>query len=620
MAKRPFSTPFSTILTARLARRAFLKGSLAATVASVFPLAGCATPTARSMPMGFTAIPASSDDALKVPPEYDATVLFRWGDPVGVAGNMPAFRPDASNSAADQAVQAGMHHDGMWFHPLPVRHRYVDSRSARDEPRISRRWAAVHRWRPDLERREGAQGAGRRRRLGDRGAPASRSLGSRPAVETRAPDHRLYAMRDLRTGGGLRHRCAPLRIPPAARCSAPTTAAPMAGRRGGRISPARRTGSSSSLPPAQRRPTSARYGIGKGRGYKLGAPRRAVRRGEAPERGEPLRLGGRDRSLRPAIEAGEAHRARTHQARGRMPGLGARSSHRVLHGRRRELRVRLQVRRGEAMEPRQPEANRTLLDEGTLYAARFDADGSGVWLPLVHGVGPLTAANGFRTRRRCSSGRDRPPTRVGATPMDRPEWCAVHPVTREVYVTLTNNTARGREKLPGPDAANPRANNLFGQIVRWRETGDDPTATAFNWDLFALAGVPENADPANRGKHQGRRVRLPRRPVVRRARRAVGADRHLAHHASTMASSRRSATTRCSPPIRPRGEFQRFPHRAARLRGHRPSRRRRTAAPASSTSSTRARTAGESNDPEEPRAIRTGPTSGPTAGHARRRS
>ena len=119
MAKRPFSTPFSTILTARLARRAFLKGSLAATVASVFPLAGCATPTARSMPMGFTAIPASSDDALKVPPEYDATVLFRWGDPVGVAGNMPAFRPDASNSAADQAVQAGMHHDGMWFHPLP---------------------------------------------------------------------------------------------------------------------------------------------------------------------------------------------------------------------------------------------------------------------------------------------------------------------------------------------------------------------------------------------------------------------------------------------------------------------------------------------------------------------
>ena len=153
--------------------------------------------------------------------------------------------------------------------------------------------------------------------------------------------------------------------------------------------------------------------------------------------------------------------------------------------------------------PASREANRTLLDEGTLYAARFDADGSGVWLPLVHGVGPLTAANGFpdqaavlvRTRQAADA--------VGATPMDRPEWCAVHPVTREVYVTLTNNTARGREKLPGPDAANPRAGNLFGQIVRWRETADDVTATTFKWDLFALGGVPENADPANRGRFKG---------------------------------------------------------------------------------------------------------------------
>jgi secreted PhoX family phosphatase len=31
---------------------------------------------------------------------------------------------------------------------------------------------------------------------------------------------------------------------------------------------------------------------------------------------------------------------------------------------------------------------------------------------------------------------------VGATKMDRPEWCAVHPVTGEIYYTLTNNSNR----------------------------------------------------------------------------------------------------------------------------------------------------------------------------------
>ena len=35
-----------------------------------------------------------------------------------VAGS-PGFRFDASNTAADQALQAGMHHDGMHFYPLP---------------------------------------------------------------------------------------------------------------------------------------------------------------------------------------------------------------------------------------------------------------------------------------------------------------------------------------------------------------------------------------------------------------------------------------------------------------------------------------------------------------------
>ena len=116
--------------------------------------------------------------------------------------------------------------------------------------------------------------------------------------------------------------------------------------------------------------------------------------------------------------------------------------------------------------------NRDLLDQGTLYAARFNPDGTGVWLPLV---GRDQGEVLVRTRQSADA--------AGATKMDRPEWIMPHPVTREVYATLTNNTAR-----QAADAANPRAPNPFGHIVRWREDGGDVAATRFRWDVFAQGG------------------------------------------------------------------------------------------------------------------------------------
>ena len=132
------------------------------------------------------------------------------------------------------------------------------------------------------------------------------------------------------------------------------------------------------------------------------------------------------------------------------------------------------------------QANRRLLDDGTLYVARFNADGSGEWLALVHGQNGLTAENGFADQAEVLLNARAAGDHVGATPMDRPEWVAVHPRSREVYVTLTNNDNRGI-KWP-TDKANPRPVNLHGQILRWSEKGADPTATAFTWEVFLLAG------------------------------------------------------------------------------------------------------------------------------------
>ncbi len=130
-------------------------------------------------------------------------------------------------------------------------------------------------------------------------------------------------------------------------------------------------------------------------------------------------------------------------------------------------------------------ANGSLLDEGTLYVAKFNDDGSGEWLPLIHGQGPLTAANNFANQADVLVNTRLAADRVGATKMDRPEWGAVDPRTGEVYFTLTNN-ARRTEKDINP--ANPRAANAFGQIIRWTEAAGDHAATRFNWNMFLLAG------------------------------------------------------------------------------------------------------------------------------------
>jgi secreted PhoX family phosphatase len=147
-------------------------------------------------------------------------------------------------------------------------------------------------------------------------------------------------------------------------------------------------------------------------------------------------------------------------------------------------------------------ANRDLLDHGTLYVARFDANGRGEWLPLTHGQGPLTAANGFADAGEVMIKARQAGDLLGATRMDRPEWVAVDPARHEVYCSLSNNHLRGAAGMPPVDAANPRANNTMGHILRWREERDFD-GLRFVWTHFVLAGDPQASRPEARGQMVG---------------------------------------------------------------------------------------------------------------------
>ncbi|MED6318001.1 MAG: PhoX family phosphatase [Pseudomonadota bacterium] len=147
------------------------------------------------------------------------------------------------------------------------------------------------------------------------------------------------------------------------------------------------------------------------------------------------------------------------------------------------------------------------LNDGTLYVAIFNEDGSGEWKALVQGQNGLDAFNSalpFNSQDEVLVYARAAGDAAGATKMDRPEWVSVSPMTGDVYVTLTNNKYRGVRDDQPLSAANPRSyqvngkpsGNDNGHIIRWAETGGDHAATSFEWDIY-LFGAPSNLSAEN---------------------------------------------------------------------------------------------------------------------------
>ncbi len=142
-------------------------------------------------------------------------------------------------------------------------------------------------------------------------------------------------------------------------------------------------------------------------------------------------------------------------------------------------------------------ANLDLLSTGTLFAAKFNDDGTGEWLPLAAGSPQLATwtTAGVATFTRLAADA------VGATPMDRPEDIEVNPINHRVYIALTNNTRRTAEpsvdafgRANGIGSANPRGPNAHGHILELTENGGDAGSRRFTWDIFILCGDPSNEE------------------------------------------------------------------------------------------------------------------------------
>lgn len=505
---------FSDVVGAVLSRRHFLQMGMIAGAGAVFPFlirpenahAAVAkpSPVAQAVALGFTSIPVSAADTVTVPRGYIARPLYRWGDAVGIRDNLPEFKFDASNTTDEQAVQAGMHHDGMAWFSLPqgadnpthgllaLNHEYIDNGMLFKDGTTS--------W--DLDKARKGQNA-----MGVSVIEVKKSTDGWHVVRPSAFARRITVNTPMELSGPARHQ--PLMKtaadPQGERVSGTMQNCANGYTPWGTYLTCEENWSDIFVKKAPRNALEKRYGISESdKSYRWSEVDPRFNVDKTPN--EPNRFGW-------VVEIdpyNPTSTPRKHTALGRFKHEGAAvtlaADNRVVvyMGDDQKFEYIYKFISDKKYLPDDRQANMQLLESGTLYVARFNEDGSGDWLPLIYAENGLDESKGFESQGDLLIKTRLAADAAGATKMDRPEWIAVDPHTPgSIYCTLTNNTDRGKEGQAPADAANPRAHNQFGHIMHWREAQADPAAEHFTWDILVLAGRTDSDDPGVKGSMQG---------------------------------------------------------------------------------------------------------------------
>ena len=502
MASNPSSqTPLSQLMQARLTRRDALKGMAAA---SAYGLFGCAAPAptatgAHSTPtLTFTESGRFFDTTHHVAPGYSVNALIRWGDPLHP--DAPAFSP-GRQTAAEQERQFGTNNDFIAFMPLPR----GSNTSKRGLLCVNHEYAIAHLMWPGLTS----------------GNAAKTQTREQCDAELASLGHSVVEI--ARDGDGWR---IVLDSPYNRRISARSTTIALSGPAAGHprmatradVSGTRVIGTHSNCAGGVTpwgtvltaeenihyvfsgdatigREAAAwkRYGIN-GRGtwgrhfdrFNLNRePNETNRFGWIVEidpydpKSVPVKRTALGRCKHECASTAISHDGRIA----------------VYSGDDERMEYVYKFVTQDAYSADKPGSNRGLLDHGTLYVARFEADGKMHWLPVVFGQDPLTKANGFENQGDVVIGLRRAADLLRATPMDRPEDVEVNPATGRVYVSLTYNERRMPDQV---NAANPRSPNKHGHIIEiippMVNGKPDHAAMECTWGFFIMGGNPKNAE------------------------------------------------------------------------------------------------------------------------------